>query len=301
MPRLSTGGGIGFVFVGGTDILGHEAAGQGPVLVLVHGFPFDRRMWAAQGPGLADLRRVIALDLPGRGLSAGIPAEGASIDGYADAVAGVIRHVAGGAAGKAATRADIAGLSMGGYVALALWRRQPQLVRSLILSGTRAAADSEEGRTARNANADIAWSEGTIGLAETMLDRVLAPGTGGAVRARVVQMFAETPALTAIADLIAMRDRPDATGVLAGITVPALILRGEEDAIATRAESEAMAAAIPGARFVPVPGAGHLAPMENPEAWNAAVRGFLAGTAAGGDPGSGHSHSIVAGGFDEMS
>src|SRR5579872_425080 len=248
------------------ELLGHESAGSGPVLVLIHGFPFDRRMWAAQGAGLAPLRRVVALDLPGRGLSAGIAAEGATIDGYADRVADLIRAETGAMGGQA----DVAGLSMGGYVAFALWRRHPGLVRSLILSGTRAGADSEEGRAARNANADIAWAEGTIGLADAMLPKVLAPATGDEVRHRVVQMFDETPALTAIADLLAMRDRADSADLLPTITVPTLVLRGTEDAIAGEADARAMAAGIEGARFVAIRAAGHLAPMENPDDWNQA-------------------------------
>lgn len=266
------------------QLLGHESAGTGPVLVLIHGFPFDRRMWSAQGAALAQLRRVVALDLPGRGLSAGISVDGATIDGYADQVADLIRAETGTIGGQA----DVAGLSMGGYIAFALWRRHPELVRSLVLSGTRAGADSEEGRAARNANADIAWAEGTIGLAETLLPKVLAEATGDAVRERVVQMFDETPALTAIADLLAMRDRADSTELLASITVPTLVLRGEEDAVANETDAQAMVAKIAGARFAPIPAAGHLAPMENPDAWNDAVREF-------------YSHSMVAGGFDEMS
>ncbi|HWD09414.1 MAG TPA: alpha/beta fold hydrolase [Actinomycetota bacterium] len=265
------------------DLLGHESAGSGPVLVLIHGFPFDRRMWAAQG-ALAQGRRVVALDLPGRGLSAGMSVEGATIDGYADRVADLIKAETHGLGGQA----DVSGLSMGGYVAFSLWRRHPELVRSLILSGTRAGADSEEGRAARTANADIAWAEGTIGLAETMLDKILAPTTGDEVRNRVIQMFDETPALTAIADLVAMRDRADSTDLLGTIIVPTLVLRGSEDAIAGEADAKAMAAAINGARFATIPAAGHLAPMESPDGWNEAVREF-------------YSHSIVAGGLDEMS
>jgi 3-oxoadipate enol-lactonase len=256
------------------ELLGYESAGTGPALVLVHGFPFDRRMWAAQGVALADICRVISRDLPGRGLSTGHSADGASIDTYADHVAEVIRYRAGG-------QAAVAGLSMGGYIALALWRRHPHTITSLILSDTRAGADSEEGREARSTNADIAWREGTIGLAEAMLPRLLAPTTDKSVRDRVLQMFEETPTLTAIADLLAMRDRPDSTETLGSIGVPTLVVRGAEDAIASAEDSAIMAEGIPGACHVTIPAAGHLAPMENPEAWNGAVRDFLLKASAG--------------------
>ncbi len=91
----------------GGETLGYEAAGEGPVLLAVHGFPFDRRMWAEQLRGLADIRRVVAVDLRGRGRSAGIDPGGATIDRYADDVAATIRALE-------VAQADVAGLSMGG-------------------------------------------------------------------------------------------------------------------------------------------------------------------------------------------
>src|SRR5205807_1295095 len=109
------------------EILGYDEAGEGPVLVLVHGFPFDRRLWAGQLRGLANIRRVVAPDLRGRGLSAAIGAEGATMDTYADDVAATI-------ASLGVEQADVGGLSMGGYVTFALWRRHPKLVRSLMLA-----------------------------------------------------------------------------------------------------------------------------------------------------------------------
>lgn len=249
--------------------LGYDEAGAGPALVLVHGFPFDRRMWARQLAGLSHLRRVVAVDLRGRGRSAaGLPSPRSGIDVHADDVARIIA-----AAGH--DRADVAGQSMGGYVALALWRRHPEVVRSLVLISTRAEGDSPEARAGRDASVALVAERGTIALADGMLPKLLAPAAGAEIRAKVAEMFEQTPAETAVADLLAMRDRPDSTPVLPTISVPTLVVHGAEDAIVSRESSEGMAARIPGAGLAVVPGAGHLSPMENPDAVNAALGAFL--------------------------
>ncbi len=249
-------------------ILGHDEAGTGPLLLLVHGFPFDRRMWAGQLAGLSQLRRVMAVDLRGRGKSAGLVPDRLSIDTHAGDLARTIVALG-------HDQADVAAQSMGGYVALALWRRHPEVVRSLILINTRAEADSPEARAGRDASVVLVGEQGTIALADQMLPRLLAPSTGGDIRALVTQMFEETPAETAAADLLAMRDRPDSTPTLATISVPALVIHGAEDNIVSLQSSQDMAGRIPGRRFVVVPGAGHLSPMENPKAVNATVAAFL--------------------------
>lgn len=250
-------------------MLGYGEAGAGQPLVLIHGFPFDHRMWVGQLTGLADGLRLIALDLPGRGRSIDIAPDGATIDSYADAVAGLIEELG-------IAPAAVCGLSMGGYVAFALWRRHPAAVGALVLAATRAGEDSEEGKAARNTNADLVWAESTIGLAEDMVPKLLSPASDGSVHRDVLEMFLDTPAMTAIADLAAMRDRPDSFPTLPTITVPVLIVRGADDQIATGDEATAMAAALPSAgEPVTIPDAGHLVPMEQPEAFNAAVRDFL--------------------------
>lgn len=250
------------------EILGFDEAGEGPLLVLIHGFPLDRWMWVGQFEGLKDIRRVVAVDLPGRGRSLAISAKEATMDAYAD-------HVATTIVALGTLQADVVGLSMGGYVAFALWRRHPHLVRSLILADTRAGPDSEEGKAARGLNADKVWAEGTVALVEGMLPKLLSPSARHEVVMQVLPMFEDTPALTAIADLIAMRDRPDSTPTLATITVPTLIVRGADDALMGPEEVALLARGISAAQTVTIPDAGHLSPLENPEAFNAAARAFL--------------------------
>ena len=254
--------------------LGYDEAGEGPPLVLVHGFPFDRRMWAHQLEGLAEIRRVVAVDLRGRGLSPHPAGGGWTIDDHADDVARTIEALSAGPV-------DVGGLSMGGYVVFALLRHHPQLVRSIVLMGTRADADSPEVRTRRDQQAAQARAEGTEALADWFLPMVVAPGAGEGVRTTVRRMIADIPGDTAAADLVALRDRADSTPDLASIDVPTLVLHGDEDQAVPVDVARAMARAIPGAQFSAVPAAGHLAPLENPTDANVDLQLFLARVSGG--------------------
>ncbi len=247
-------------------ILGYEEAGRGEVLFLVHGFPVDRRIWRAQLDGLADFRRVVAPDLRGRGKS---PATGSwSIEDHAEDVAETI-----GSLGVDAV--DLAGLSMGGYIAFALLRNHPDLVRSLILVSTRATQDLPDYRTGREMTAERARKFGTGALAESMLGGLLSPSVSEEVRNKVLEMFDSLPGETAAADSLAMRDRADSTPMLAGINVPTLVVEGGDEGLLPEGSGKALADTIPGAAHASIPGGGHFVPIENPEGFNEAVRRFL--------------------------
>ncbi|MGH2767784.1 MAG: alpha/beta fold hydrolase, partial [Actinomycetota bacterium] len=134
-----------------------------------------------------------------------------------------------------------------------------------------------QARHARLQTAALAREKGTGALIDELLPRLLSHRAPEQVRARVRVMFEETPGETAAADALAMRDRSDSTMDLTSIDVPALVVHGVEDTPAPLAGAEAMARLIPEAGFVPIPAAGHLSPMENPEAVNLALREFLRG------------------------
>lgn len=250
--------------------LGYDESGSGPVLLLVHGFPLDRTMWEEQLKGLSDVRRVIAVDLRGRGKSPATDTEGWTIDLYADDVARTIE-------GLGVDKVDLAGLSMGGYVVLAFWRRHKDKVRSLLLIDTKAEADSAEAKEGREKTAALVREKGTAELVEGLFPKIFAPASGDKVKDKVRRMFENTPGATAAADALAMRDRPDSTPDLSRISVPTLVLQGEQDALMPVEGARAMAEKVPGARFVSTPNGGHMAPIENPEAANAAIREFIAG------------------------
>jgi 3-oxoadipate enol-lactonase len=238
-------------------------------LLLVHGFPLDQRLWAAQISGLASETRVVTPDLRGHGKSA-VPPGPYTMEQHADDLAALLEHLK-------IRRAIVAGLSMGGYIALAFWRRHAERVQALILADTRAEPDSAVARAGRDAAIARVQQIGAAPYGEEMLPRLLAPSSLGnpklAGAART--MMAAQPVTGIVGDLDSLRNRVDSRPTLPTITVPTLVVVGEQDALTPPVDSQAMAAAIPGARLVIIPGAGHLSPLENPRAVNAAMRAFV--------------------------
>jgi 3-oxoadipate enol-lactonase len=241
-------------------------------LVLLHGFPHDRTLWreqlAAHATAFSDTR-IVALDLPGFGGST--PPRVATMDAYADAVAAAIDAVE-------ARRVVLAGLSMGGYIALACWRRFAHKISALILLDTKATADTDAARTKRT---ELIAETHTAGVAASVAG--LLPGQLGrttraehpALVAQVDAMLRRTPLAGVVHAAAAMRDRPDSTTTLETITVPTLIVVGEDDVLTPPGDSHAMAALIPRARVVTIADAGHLTVLEQPIAVNAAIAEFL--------------------------
>jgi 3-oxoadipate enol-lactonase len=231
--------------------------GSGPTVVLVHGFPLDGAMWSGVARAMSTRLRVLKPDLPGRG-STEPPAAG--IEEYADFLKAIADAVDG--------PVGVAGFSFGGYIALALMRRRPGNVRALALVDTRASGDDDAARAKRDETIASVRANGVASLVEGMPSKLLAPESLGRhdLLERVQRIISRQKPETMEADLAAMRDRPDSNDLLPAITVPTLVIVGERDALTPPADSEAMAAAIPGARLVTVPGAGHLTAMERPKA-----------------------------------
>ena len=241
---------------------------DGPVL-LVHGFPLDHRMWQHQVEGLSHLRPVMAPDLDGHGAARDRkPSE--TMDDLARQLA---QHM--DDAGIDAV--NLGGFSMGGYICFAFFRMFPERIRSLMLIDTKAAADTEDGRKGRDALAARIHEEGAKAAADAMLPKMLTPAAGEKVQGVVHRMMLEQPPESLVADLMAMRDRPDSTSDLPRIQVPTLVLVGEADEVTPVAEAEKVASAIPDARLVTIPQAAHLSPVERSAEVNAAIQGFLAG------------------------
>jgi pimeloyl-ACP methyl ester carboxylesterase len=250
--------------------LAYEIDGQGVPLVLVHAFPLTSTMWTAERRHFGPLCRVVTPDLPGLGRSPRLPQP--SIAGMAQAVWGVLDAL--GIRGSAI----VAGLSMGGYVALEMLRRQPARVRGLGLFSTRATPDTPEQRQGRMALIERIRREGLAVLREASIPKLLAPATAASNRALVDQITATALANApegVIDALQAMADRADATPLLAQIRCPTLVIAGRDDAVIPAAQAESMARQIPAAQLQIVEGAGHLVNLEQPAAVHAALEAFL--------------------------
>jgi len=246
-------------------------AGSGPVLLFVHGFPLSHFMWREQ---LADLHtsfRVIAPDLRGFGGSEVTPGT-VSMEQYADDLAELLTAL------DVTGPVVLCGLSMGGYVAWQFFRRHRQRLRGLILCDTRAIADTPEGVINRQRLAMTALEQGTGPVAATMLPNLLAPATvenRPELLEELRRTIVNTPAEGLAAASLGMSLRPDMTGELGTIDLPALLIVGEHDRISTVEEMKGIAAAMPDARLEVIPAAGHMSPLENPGPVNTAIRHFM--------------------------
>ena len=240
--------------------------GKGPAVILLHGYPLDGAMWSGVARALSTQFRVLKPDLPGRG-NTEAPAPG-SIEGYADFLETIVGSLEG--------PVGLAGFSFGGYISLAFLKRRPERVRALALVDTRASADDDAGRAKRDETIAAVREKGVAPLLEAMPGKLLSPESLARkdLVERVERIISRQTPDTVQADLAAMRDRPDSTGLLPEISIPTLVVVGERDVLTPPADSEAMAAAIPGARLVTIPGAGHLTPMERPKAVSQALAEF---------------------------
>lgn len=235
--------------------------------VLLHAFPFDGSMWDAVAEALhAQGHEVLAPDLRGFG-SSPLGERTPDIGVLVDDVLALLGD----------RPAVIAGCSMGGYVALGIAARRPDLVAALALVDTKATADPERAREhrlriAEAAEAGEAWWAGMVDglLGETT--RRTRPDHVARVEAALETASPRTVAWAQRA----MAARPDSRGALAMLTAPVVVVMGEEDTMSPLAEQELMREAAPHAGWVPIPEAGHLTPIEAPEAVADALSGLLA-------------------------
>ncbi len=266
--RLSQPGGTRVLSVRGVETV-VDLQGNGPALLLVHGFPLDRTMWRPLSSVLIGRLRI-APDL--RVVSDRLDDSGAAGMGVlADDLAALLDALE-------VERAVVCGHSMGGYVAFEMLRRHSDRLSGLILCHTRAAADSAEAREARDELAGLVRDLGTPSVVERMLPKLLAPSsleTLPQVVEHVEAMIGRNHTDGIIAALSAMKHRADSTGLLPTIGKQTLVVAGAQDQLIPVAQSRTMAAAIPGAQFTVIPEAGHLAPLEQPVATSLVIGGFL--------------------------
>lgn len=256
------------VEVGGQRIA-YRAAGSGPPLVLLHGGLADSRSWRREIDAFSRDFRVVAWDAPGCGGSSD-PRPDVDLDDYAASLAGFVDALELGPA-------HILGHSFGGGLALALYRRHPRLVRSLVLvsayagwAGSLPAEEVDERRRRAERNARRPTEEWVDEFLATLFDDTTPAHLVSETRRIMLDTRPEgmLPMLNAFAEA-------DLTDVLGEVAVPTLLLYGVKDQRSRRPVAEALAAAIPGARLVYVEDAGHEVSLEAPVVFDAEVRSFL--------------------------
>jgi 3-oxoadipate enol-lactonase len=243
--------------------------GTGTPLVLLHGFPFDGRMWREQAAEFSKTHRVILPDFCGFGQSASDSQF--TMESLADDVHSLL-------SGINALPCILGGLSMGGYVAMAFARKYPADLKGLIFLDTKSAGDDEKAREGRQKMIDTIRTGGAKAVADQMLPKLVAPGAlerRPELEKTLRPIIESQPPKTLENAIIALRDRPDSTSALASIAVPTLIIVGDGDAITPPAVAEAMQREIKGSKRAVIRGAGHMSPVEQPAQVNQAIRRFL--------------------------
>ena len=263
-------------------------AGAGWPVVLLHAFPLSADMWRPQLDRVPDGWRFIAPDLRGFGRSlpprggnyrinrgdSWLPPSGGremTIDDYAADVLALMD-------GLEIDTAAIGGLSMGGYVTFAMFRKEPARFTGMILADTRSQADSPQAREGRVRLREVLAKDGLAGVADAMLPKLLSESarrdeTGVFHDARAMIEAAAPEAIDAA--IGALMARPDSTLGLPAITCATLVLVGDRDEITPLAEAEAMQGAMPRSTLCVIPGAGHLSSLERPAAFSRALGDFL--------------------------
>jgi pimeloyl-ACP methyl ester carboxylesterase len=257
---------MGFLTTRGVR-LHYRESGRGVPLLLLHAFPLSGAMFDAQAEALSGLGRLVTPDHRGFGES-GLGQGPATMEVLAEDALALLDSLGIGAA-------VVAGVSMGGYVALALLRRDPGRVLGLVLADSQVGTDDEAARERRETLAQDVLHRGTDVLVETQLPRLLSSGASASLRLRVAELIRTASPAGAAAALRGMAERVDGRDILSRFSGPVLVVVGAEDSLTPPEKARAMAALVPQAELLEIPGAGHLSNVESPEAFNQALGRLL--------------------------
>src|SRR5579862_1162503 len=226
---------------------------MGLPIVLIHGYPLDGTMWAAQADALTRAGNVVITpDLPGFGTAPPLPQENCTLDDYAAVIHQLILHQAGGSA-------VVGGLSMGGYILMALLRNHPEVVRGAMFIDTRPEADSPEARAGRLQAIQKVQEGGVSAICDGLLEKVLSKHAKPALRQQVRDMMLRQSPADVIAALRAMANRSDSTDLLPMLNIPVLLLVGDHDTLTPPSVALNMHNHMPHAMLVQIADAGHMA------------------------------------------
>ncbi|GAF43531.1 alpha/beta fold hydrolase [Rhodococcus wratislaviensis] len=244
-------------------------SGSGPALLLLHGIGGSADSFTPQFDELSSSLRLLAWDAPGYGRSED-PGRPFDLDDYADAAADVIRDRCGDAG------AHVLGMSWGGVIATRLAMRHPGLVRSLLLGSSTVGSGADDDAAARMlARAATLEQEGSEAFAAERAPSLLSGTADDELTAKATAIMASSIRLPGYGYAAESMAATDHTADLPKIDIPTLVLGGDEDGVTGVPASQVLAGGIPGAVFVTIRGAGHLANQERPEAFNAWVESFI--------------------------
>jgi 3-oxoadipate enol-lactonase len=243
-------------------------SGRGRTIILLHGFPLHAGMWETLHATTPHGWTLITPDLRNFGESHGTPA--LSVDDHANDVLALLRHLG-------CEDAVIGGLSMGGYIALAVHRLAPQRCRALVLADTRAEPDTEDARANRARLQATGRERGPDAVLQAMLPKLVGPAAhaAGAVPEQLKAIAGANTAEGVVDGLEALKTRPDARPGLAAIACPTLVIVGADDALTPPSTAEALRDGIAGAQLVVLPDAGHMSNLEQPVPFALALWSFL--------------------------
>lgn len=241
------------------------------MLLLLHAFPFDHTMWQPQIDTLALTTPLLALDYAGFGQSTWQPTTPPDASHIDTVAAGIIAALD----QRGIARVAVAGLSMGGYVALALWRIAPQRITGLAICNSRATSDDAPSKAARVRNAHIARTQGAAALTDAMMPRLLSQYASPTCVQQVRSLASQADPEVMANAMLMIGERPDATGLLPQIHVPSLVIGATDDPIIAVSESQAVAAGLPDAHCVIIPQCGHLSNLECPSQFTTALQAWL--------------------------
>lgn len=251
--------------------LAYTDMGSGTPLVLLHAFPFNRRMWEQQLPAFSRSFRLIAPDYPGFGQSPAW-ADPFSLEDIADAVSRLLNELG------VNEKIMLLGLSIGGYVAFEFVRKCQPRLKGLVLVATHPVADTEAGKMARAETAEFVKRAGAEALAERFIPRVLGK-TSLAGRPEVSHQIHDLIVANSVEGIVqachAMANRRDSTALLPEIKLPTLILSGSEDPLKPGMPPAEMQAQIAGSQWQVVEKCGHMVNLEQPQVFNQLVLSFL--------------------------
>ena len=242
----------------------YERVGEGPLLVLVHGAGLDGRMWRPQLATLADEFTVVAWDEPGAGRSDDVPV-GFGLADYAHCLAAVIAAVGLGSA-------HVAGLSWGGTVVQELYRHLPERVATLILAGSYAGWKGS--LPAEEVQARLEGVRKMLAAGERYDPPGLFAGEPPSEFASLLEEMTATARPASLGAQLSVMTQTDQRDLLPRITVPTLLIWGDSDTRSPLNVARQFEDAIPSADLVVIPGAGHVSNLEQPGAFNEAVRKF---------------------------